>query len=87
MAVAIEELLKSVMKMLYQNFWMKGELMMVRDVMKRDVKMADSLIFLKCMKSSPNPITVKIALMMNRLLKKGCRVRFTGVEVLSTIRY
>ena len=71
MAVAMEELLKSVMKMLYQNFWMNGDVMRVSEVINSEVKMAVSLILLKCINSSPKPITVNKAVRMNRLLKRG----------------
>ncbi len=52
--------------MLYQNLWKIGEAMIVKETMKREEKRADSLVFLKNIISSPNPITVNIAVAMSR---------------------
>jgi len=60
--------LKLLIKILYQNFWIKGEMIIVREVMKSARKIADYAIFLKCINNIPKPITVKMAVMINKLL-------------------
>ena len=55
--------------------------MMVKEVMNRDTNMADSLILLKWTKSKPNPITVKIAVMIKRLLNIVSVEKLTGLDV------
>jgi hypothetical protein len=41
LAVVIVVSLKLLIKILYQNFWMKGEMIIVREVMKSGRKIAD----------------------------------------------
>ena len=81
LVVVIVVLPKSVMKMLYQNFCIIGENIMVKDVMNRDTNKADSLILLKWTNSKPNPITVKIAVMIKRLLNIVSVEKLTGLDV------
>lgn len=66
---------------------MKGEIIIVREVMKRERKMADSVIFLKCMKSIPKPITVKRAVTMNKVLNSVTGEKLNGTVVFCTILY
>lgn len=66
---------------------MKGEIIIVRDVMKSERKRADYVIFLKCINSIPKPITVKSAVIINRLLNKVPDEKLKGKEELVMTLY
>ncbi len=60
---------------------------MVKEVMNKDTKNADSLILLKWTNSNPNPITVKMAVTIKRLLKIVRVVKLIGIDVDETTAY
>mgnify|MGYP006897442960 CR=1 FL=1 len=82
-----EDPLKPAMKALYQNFSNIGERSMDIDTTKREVNMADSVIFLKYMKSRPNPRIEKRQVSTNMLTNMGWLVKLTGSVFAVILRY
>ena len=66
---------------------MKGEMIIVREVMKSARKIADYAIFLKCINNRPKPITVKMAVMMNKMLYNAVDEKLKGKEVVVVTLY